>query len=330
MKQQQSQSQRVWLAVLSVVFALASGAAAADGHEQENAAQRAILVTGASSGIGRNIAETLASQGHFVYAGARKQADLDSLNALDNVQGIRLDVNKPEEIDAAVETIAAAGRGLYGVVNNAGVAVVGPLVELSEADMQFQMDVNLFGPYRVTKAFAPMLIESQGRVTTIGSISGILSSPFLGAYSMSKHAVESFTDTLAAEMNKFGVAVSVVEPGNYDSKIGESLARRIKRSGVDYTDSRFSNEMQQVIDRLASDRSQFKKPDEVSAAVVDFLFSDSPRRRYMVVPNPREAEITIRQIMREMLQLNQDQPYSLTREQLIAMMDDMLGEAKDD
>jgi NAD(P)-dependent dehydrogenase (short-subunit alcohol dehydrogenase family) len=96
-----------------------------------------------------------------VYAGARKQADLDALSAIENVQGIRLDVTIQEEIDAAVETVREAGRGLYGLVNNAGVAVVGPMIEVDEDDMQFQMDVNLFGPYRMTKAFAPLIIESR-------------------------------------------------------------------------------------------------------------------------------------------------------------------------
>jgi NAD(P)-dependent dehydrogenase (short-subunit alcohol dehydrogenase family) len=147
----------------------------------ETSEQKAILITGASTGIGRNLAETLAAEGYFVYAGARKQADLDALSAIDNIQGIRLDVTVQEEIDAAVETVRQAGRGLYGLVNNAGVAVVWPMIEVDEADMQFQMDVNLFGPYRVTRAFAPLIIESKGRITTTGSISGILSGTFAGS-----------------------------------------------------------------------------------------------------------------------------------------------------
>ena len=117
---------------------------------------RAVLVTGASSGIGRTTAEYLAAHGFFVYAGARKQADLDALNELENVQAIRLDVNIQEEIDAAVETVRAEGRGLYAVINNAGVVILAPLVEVSEEDLAFQMNVNVFGPYRVTKAFAPI------------------------------------------------------------------------------------------------------------------------------------------------------------------------------
>ncbi|MDH3988225.1 MAG: SDR family NAD(P)-dependent oxidoreductase, partial [Gammaproteobacteria bacterium] len=103
----------------------------------EDGEQKAILITGASTGIGRNMAETLAAEGHYVYAGARKQGDIDELSAIDNIQGIRLDVTVQEEINAAVETVRKEGRGLYGLINNAGVSVAGPLIELSEEDMQF-------------------------------------------------------------------------------------------------------------------------------------------------------------------------------------------------
>ena len=135
--------------------------------------RKAVLVTGASSGIGLKMTEVLSQNGYFVYAGARKQADLDRLNAMENVQSVKLDVNKQDQIDAAVETVTKAGRGLYGLVNNAGVAIFQPLIEVEEDDMDFIFDVNVFGPYRITKAFAPLLIESKGRVMTTSSISGI-------------------------------------------------------------------------------------------------------------------------------------------------------------
>ena len=289
----------------------------------QDSKQKAILITGATTGIGRNLAETLAADGHFVYAGARKQSDMDALNAIDNVMAVRLDVTKQEDIDAAFQTISREGRGLYGLVNNAGVAIVAPMIEVSEGDMQFQMDVNLFGPYRVTKAFAPLIIESKGRITTTGSISGILSSGFLGPYSMSKHAIEAYTDSLATEMEKFDVAVSVVEPGNYNSAIGESLVRRAaeqKKSGVS---SLYEEEMSQRLEGDGS-RGQYKEPDEVSAAFVHFLFDNNPKRRYMVVPNQGEAERTIEKAVEELAQLNERQEYTFSRDELIAMLDEAL------
>lgn len=288
--------------------------------------QKAILITGASSGIGRNMAETLAANGFFVYAGARKQADLDALSAIDNIQGIRLDVTIQEEIDAAVETVREAGRGLYGLVNNAGVVVLGPMIEIDEQDMQFQMDVNLFGPYRVTKAFAPLIIESKGRITTTGSISGVLSGRLIGPYSMSKHAVEAYTDSLAGEMEKFGVSVSVLEPGNYNSSIIETTRSRMQRRDQTAAGSLYEEELRRLLDGPA-DRSRFKEPYEVSAAVMDFFSADKPKRRYMVVPNQREAEVTIRKAIEELVQLNEGHAYSYDRETLIAMLDEALADS---
>jgi NAD(P)-dependent dehydrogenase (short-subunit alcohol dehydrogenase family) len=309
--------------LLLLAFALQFATA---GHAEDGDGQKAVLVTGASTGIGRNLAERLAAEGHFVYAGARKQADIDALSAIDNVQGIRLDVNVQAEIDAAVATITAAGRGLYGLVNNAGVVVIGPMIEVEEEDMQFQMDVNLFGPYRVTKAFAPLIIDSKGRITTTGSISGILSGAFIGPYSISKHGIEGFTDSLAAEMMPLGVHVSVVEPGNYNSRVIESMKERMEELGRSPQGSRFEEQMQRVTS-MPRDRSQYKNPDEVSDAFLHALFDDNPKRRYMVVPNERSAEVTIRKALEELVQLNEWHAYSYDRDELIAMLDEILAAA---
>lgn len=291
---------------------------------------KAVLVTGASTGIGRKITEHLAARGYFVYAGARKEKDLRELNAIENVQSIRLDVTIQEEIDAAVETITQAGRGLYGVVNNAGVAIGGPLIEVEEDDLHFLMNVNVYGPYRITKAFSSLIIEAKGRIVTIGSVSGILSGRFFGAYSMSKHAVEAFTDALAAEMASFDVQVSVVEPGNYRSQIGANMLRRWKENNQTFAGSRFE-EMRQM-QRMSSqatdphaDGTDLKEPDEVAEAVIHALFDENPKRRYMVVPNQRQAEVTIRQAIRELVQLNEGHVYSYDRESLIAMLDEALA-----
>jgi len=208
---------------------------------QETEGVRAVLVTGTSSGIGLRMTEVLSENGFFVYAGARKAEDLARLDAMENVQSIRLDVTIQSQIDAAVEFVQAEGRGLYGLINNAGVAVMGPLIELSEEDMDFQLDVNLFGPYRVTKAFADLLIESKGRIMTVSSIAGVLSGPFSGAYSMSKHGVEAYTDALAAELARFDVAVAAVEPGNYRSQIVASMVRRMKERGYSAEGSRYGS-----------------------------------------------------------------------------------------
>ena len=171
----------------------------ADNHAKDQQ-QKAVLITGATTGIGRLTAETLAKDGYFVYAGARKQRDIDALNKIANIQAVKLDVTKQDQVDAAFATIKNAGRGLYGLVNNAGVGSGGPLIEQPEDNIRWLFDVNVFGVFKVTQAFAPLIIESKGRIVTIGSISGILTWMGGGDYTMSKHAIEAFSETLAIEM----------------------------------------------------------------------------------------------------------------------------------
>jgi NAD(P)-dependent dehydrogenase (short-subunit alcohol dehydrogenase family) len=252
----------------------------------------AVLVTGASSGIGRRTAEVLAANGFFVYAGARKDADLAELSALEHVQGIRLDVTDPEQIAAAVATVEAGGRGLFGLINNAGVAVVAPLIEVTDADLEFQFDVNVKGPVRVTRAFAELLIASGGRVATTGSISGFVTWGFGGPYTMSKHAIEAYSDTLAAELAPFGVAVGVVDPGNYRSNIMASMRERLEARGYATEGSRYASRMERLLSG-AGDRHQYDEPDDVAAAYLAFLTDETPRRRTIVTPNRNEAEMTL-------------------------------------
>ena len=314
-----------FIAGLINIFLLLPVAAMADSHG-EGQEQKAVLVTGASTGIGRKIAEDLAAMGFHVYAGARKQKDLGELNAIENIQAVRLDVTVQEDIDAAVETVSKGGKGLYGLVNNAGVFIGGPLIEVSVEDYEWIMDINVTGVYRVTQAFAPMIIDSKGRITTISSISGINSGAFFGHYTMSKHAVEAYTDSLAAEMEKFGVAVSAIEPGNYNSAIG-ATARKNMASSLSVENSRFYKD--ELTEWLGGswDREKYKEPDEVSEAAQHFFTNDKPLRRYMVVPSEPEAAWAIDKAIEEVVQYNQWQAYSYTREQLIEKLDAALEKA---
>ncbi len=288
--------------VLTLLIPAASLAAAAD--------QKAVLVTGASTGIGRNVTERLAAQGYLVYAGARKDADLKALGAIKNVQPVKLDVTSTADIAAALDTITKAGRGLHGLVNNAGVGTLGPLTTMTVEEFDLTMGVNVRGPFLVTRAFAPLIIAQKGRITTIGSISGILAGRGSGAYSMSKHAMEAFADSLAAEMEPQGVRVSVIEPGNYNSDIAKNAVGRLGG------------------DAKIADRSRFKEPDEVADAVMHALFDPNPKRRYMVVPNENEANVTIRRQVARVVELNEGQPYTFDREALGKMLDEAMATAR--
>ena len=312
-------SRSLVLSCLSLLLLLAAITLPAQAAEPT---QKAVLVTGASTGIGRKITEVFAAKGHFVYAGARKQKDMDSLNALENVIAVRIDVTRQDEIDAAVRTIEKEGRGLWGLINNAGVYVGGPLADVAVEEYEWLMDVNVTGVYRVTQAFAPMIMESGGRISTIGSISGTNTGMFNGIYSMSKHAVEAYTDALAAEMATVGVAVSVIEPGNYDSAISSSARKRIlaRQDAYAREGSPFAERYLERI-RSVGDRSRYKEPDAVAEAALHAMFDAEPLLRYMVVPGEGDAAWAIDKQIEELVQLNQWQAYRYSREELIAKLD---------
>jgi NAD(P)-dependent dehydrogenase (short-subunit alcohol dehydrogenase family) len=312
---------------LAVIVALSLDPDSAFAQDIES--QKAVLITGASSGIGRLTAEKLAAEGYFVYAGARKSSDLEALNKIDNIMAVRLDVTVQDEIDAAVKIIESEGRGLWGVVNNAGINLIGPLIETEEADLQFLFDVNVFGIFRVTKAVAPMIIESEGRIVNISSIAGVLSGglPAYGMYFMSKHAVEAYTDQLAFEMASFGVKVSAIEPGNFGSAIGTSRCKLMIANSDTKKYHYFADVMQEYLDGCKEyiaegGVSSSPPPDLVADAIEHALFDDNPKEHYLVVADPFEAKITIGKAFEEVLHLNHDHEHSYTREELIAMMDE--------
>ena len=300
----------------------------ADARAEE--AQHAVLVTGASTGIGRLIAEKLAADGHFVYAGARKPADIAALSAIENIQGVRLDVTIQSDIDAAVKLVEAGGMGLYGVVNNAGVNVLAPLIEIAEDELDFLFDVNIYGPYRITKAFAPRIIESQGRIVNISSISGTLSGPLYGVYSMSKHALEAYTDSLAIEMDILGVKVIGVEPGNYKTNIFHNRCDRMMARGYSAEGSRFEAFVAPRVEQCKNRPVDTDpEPHQVADAVANALFSDQPKEHYLVVPEQRQAGWTIGKALEEVASLNEDHEFSYSRDELVKMLDEALVPAEE-
>ena len=238
--------------------------------------QKAVLVTGASSGIGLSIAELLAANGFYVYAGARKAADLERLDAMDNISSVRLDVTVQEDIDSAVAFVESEGRGLWGIVNNAGVYKYSPLTTGPVEDARFVFEVNFFGPYRINQAFLPLLGDDGGRTTIIGSVNGF--APDDTAYTASKFAVEGYTDSLADVLEDTNVHVSIVEPGAYKSAI--------RRKAMDYmlesseaNDFEVSEELRKDFEEWMASNEGMKEPDDVAEAVLHIMSSESPKRR---------------------------------------------------
>jgi NAD(P)-dependent dehydrogenase (short-subunit alcohol dehydrogenase family) len=305
-----------------LVAIVGSGARAAAATEEAESAGKAdepskpVLVTGASTGIGRKITERLAADGYFVYATARKDADLTALGAIRNVQPVRLDVTQPADIAAAVELISKAGRGLYGLVNNAGIGTYGTIADMSPDEFDLCMKVNVYGPVMMIRAFEPMILARKGRIVNIGSVSGILASPNLPAYVASKHAIEGLTDSLAAQLAPLGVQVSVIEPGNFRSDVVKSMLARL------------APELRAKA-MPGAHESEYPEPTAVAVAVEQALFEPRPKRRYVVVTNdPRLVERTIRKQIEQLVQLNEGQPYTYDRAALIEMLDDALTTAR--
>jgi NAD(P)-dependent dehydrogenase (short-subunit alcohol dehydrogenase family) len=286
--------------------------------------QKAVLVTGASSGIGLAITQLLSKNGFYVYATARKDEDIKRLDAMDNVSGLRLDVTQQAEIDTAVKFVKAQGRGLYGVINNAGVASVGELVKTTDADILWQHDINVMGPLRVNRAFYPMLKESKGRMAIVGSLSAFIMSPQGGGYGMTKAAVEAYGETLALELAQDGIAVSVIDPGAFKSKGREKVYRRMLTGDGDKK-LPLTAEQQKMISDVQEAEMKLKDPTEVAQAALDFLTSDKPRLHYMVAQDEETAHMIFRAMLNRALQLNASQ-HALSRNDIVKMVDELLAE----
>jgi NAD(P)-dependent dehydrogenase (short-subunit alcohol dehydrogenase family) len=189
----------------------------AAGSEQRGA----VVVTGASSGIGEACARRLAGLGFDVFAGVRKAQDGERLaREVAGVTPLQIDVTDAGSIaDAATTVEAATGGRLHGLVNNAGVAVPAPIEHQPIEDFRRQIEVNLIGQVAVTQAFLPQLRAARGRIVNMSSIGGKVAVPLLGAYAASKFGMEGFSDSLRRELRPWGIRVSVVEPGTIATPI---------------------------------------------------------------------------------------------------------------
>jgi NAD(P)-dependent dehydrogenase (short-subunit alcohol dehydrogenase family) len=217
---------------------------------------------------------------------------------------------------------------MYGLVNNAGVAVLSPLIEMieiDEEDFHYQMNANIYGVYRITRAFAPLIIESKGRISVIGSISGTLSDATWGPYSMTKHAMEAYADALADEMKQFDVNVSLIEPGAYRSNIGKSALDRMEKQEQSTADSQFEKQMNESINWLSRFEKDAGDPSEVAEVVMKSLFDEHPKPRYLIVPTQEQAYWTINRAIGRMVEQNSDQKFSYDRAELIEMLDAALA-----
>lgn len=246
-----------------------------------------VLVTGASSGIGRACALLLAGQGYCVFAGVRNlEAGVGlKAEASGHLYPVRLDITSSEQIDAAVEIVVAHSGSLVGLVNNAGIVLSGPLEFFPLSELRRILEINVFGQMAVSKAFLPLLRRSKGCVIQIGSPSGYLSPPFLGAYAASKFALEALIDALRRETALFGLRVSLVEPGAIETPVWEkSLSESEKLEAAFSQDAQdlYSNRLRRGREMMLRLRRRAIKPERVARVVLRALEARCPRPRYFV------------------------------------------------
>ena len=249
-----------------------------------------MVVTGASTGIGRATALHLAGNGFEVFAGVRKDSDGDDLKnaSRGRVVPLIVDVTDESSIAGAAKTVADATgeRGLAGLVNNAGITVSGPLEYLPLEDLRKQLEVNVVGQIAVTQAFLPLIRKGRGRIVNMGSVAGRApSAPLMGPYSASKMAMEALTDSLRTELMRWDIPVSIVEPGSIATPIWDKagddfdhLVEGMPAEGME----RYGKliESGRKIASVAGDRGI--PPEKVAKVVEHALTARRPKTRYLL------------------------------------------------
>src|SRR3954462_5320433 len=258
----------------------------------------AVVVTGASTGIGRATALYLDKQGYRVFAGVRKKADAKALAAdgSDQLPPITIDVTKERSIKSAKDKVQrAVGKdGLVGLVNNAGVGDGGPVETMDLDILRNVLEVNLVGQVAVTQAFLPLVRKAPGTIVFIASIGGRIASPFMSPYNTSKFAVEALGESLRQELAPWEIDVVVIEPGSIDTPIWSKGAETIgdQKTSMSATEKRlYRKQLDRMEEVLSETASRGIAPEKVAKVIHTAISSHNPNHRYLV---GRDAKIAAR------------------------------------
>ena len=253
---------------------------------------RTAVVTGASTGIGAATAKVLANAGFRVFGSVRRPADGQRL--IDTIGSsfipLTFDVADADAVAEGARVVAASlgGATLTGLVNNAGIAVLGPLLHLPPAELRRQLDINLIGQLTVTQAFAPMLgadltrTGAPGRIVMMSSVGGRTGSPFMGAYNASKFALEGLSESLRRELTLFGIDVVIVAPGAIATPIWDKAESQDLNQ---FKDSPYGPAIGRAKLAIAAGRLGFP-PERVGEVVLEALTVPTPKVRYTITPTP--------------------------------------------
>lgn len=247
-----------------------------------------VLISGASTGIGQCTAIELAKNGFTVLAGYRNPNDEARLIALHPlIHPIQLDITQPESIDSAVHRIQhdLHVTGLTGLINNAGIAIGGPLEFIPIEALRRQLEINVIGHIAVTQTCLPLIRKRRGRIVNIGSIAGLNALPFVGPYSASKFALEALTDAMRIELQPWGIQVSIIEPGSIKTPIWEKSMAEAEYQATQLPPE-FTELYGDAIETLkqATLRSARRgiHPEAVAKAVLHALTEKKPHTRYLI------------------------------------------------
>ena len=242
-----------------------------------SASPRTVLITGASSGFGKAIAEALAARGDRVYGTTRQTVSPATASA--QVRMLTMDVGDPATVDAAVaRMITEAGR-IDALINNAGFGIAGAIEDTSDAEAHAQFETNVFGLHRVCRAVLPqMRRQNSGRVINLSSLAGLVAVPYQAFYCASKHAIEAYTEALRMEMKPFGIHVSMIEPGDFATSFTDN--RRMVTGCAE--GSAHYNRCRTAVARMQEDERKFTNLTPVVKTVLAALASAQPALRYPV------------------------------------------------
>ncbi len=251
-----------------------------------------VVITGSSTGIGLASVEMLAANGFQVFAGVRTVEDQVRLEDIDrNIQCFILDVTQPESIKKAfaeIEPLLNSAKRV-SLVNNAGITVPGPMEGLKLKDLRFQFDVNFFGLIEWTQLLLPLIRKTQGKIMNMSSISGLVVSPFLGAYGASKFAVEAVSDALRRELLRFGVEVILIEPGPIRTPIwakGIEKQHQMEDLLRPGTAKLYEKEIARVVDKVSLTTEKALPAEDVAKVILKCMKRSSNPARIMVVSLP--------------------------------------------
>jgi NAD(P)-dependent dehydrogenase (short-subunit alcohol dehydrogenase family) len=248
-----------------------------------------VLVTGASRGIGRAIAEHLAGRGWDVVAGIRNQSDADAVSALhpQRISAVRLDVTSTEDIAALASSLP---ERLDAIVNNAGVVVGGPMETVTPEEWRRQLEINVIGQLAVTQAVLPKLRRSGGRVVFISSVNGRLSMPLVGAYAASKAALESAADALRMELSAWKIPVVIVEPAQTDTdmwRTADDMVTDLEGALSAEQKALYARHIAGMRKTIPVSQRMAVPTEKVAAVVAQALTDRRPRARYVVGAGPK-------------------------------------------